>query len=101
MLVEIVLFFCMEKMKILVQLLGPKMTPKITKMRPKRVGEIDPSLFFLHFSRFRGANSIFLDLERFWEGFGMILEGFGEGLVEVWGRFCGYFLGRVLEIAKL
>ena len=37
-------------------ILEPKMTPKIAKMWPKRVGQINPSLFFWHFSRFRGAN---------------------------------------------
>ena len=67
------------------------MAPKIAKMWPKSLTIIENCLFFLHFSRFHGANLIFLDLGRFWEGLGRVWGGFWKDLGKVSGGFGGIF----------
>ena len=81
------LVFYHDKNKDLGNILGAKMIPKNTKMWPENLSIIEGSLFFLHFSRFRGANSISLDLEWFWEGFGTVWGWFWKDFGKVWGSF--------------
>jgi hypothetical protein len=77
MMCKIVLFFEWKK-QVFDAFLDPKMSLQITKMWPKIFPIIEGSLFFLHFSRFRGATYFFDEFGRFWAAFLDHLGGSGE-----------------------
>ena len=65
----------------------PKMTPNFIKMWPKGLTFLEGSVFFLHFSPFRGATYLFVDFGRFVGAF----RGFwGACLDDLLDGFAGF-----------